>query len=443
MIQIDTPSGEFLQFPTYTDEYFMASPASTRSPSPFRDAHGRVSLPDDVPAGEQRRKPLSRWRRSILPRAKVVLATLFPTLCAWEEKNVWERCLAVVAAPSVLLLTFTLPVAEVPGDDDVAAPALNPEGSPFTGATQEAGRVAYTDVDYERGATDSAGVTPPSPTTRPLPPSSQPGQSTAQLHQIPPKRNDKNGLNLVAEDGYSWNRWLVMVQAFASPLFIILVVWANTGAGPSWLIRPTLVSLIVSLVLLALILLTSSPNRPPRWHALLCFVGFAVSISWISTIAGEVVGVLKALGVILNISDAILGLTIFAVGNSLSDLVANITVAKLGFPFMALSACFGGPMLNILLGIGVSGVYITVRNAREHEQKHPKNELEFKPYLVEIDRSLMVSGVALLVTLVGLLIIVPARGWMMDRVVGSWLMGLWLLATVANVGSEIWLNKTT
>ena len=171
-IRVDTPSGEFLQFPTYTDDYFIASPTSTRSSSPFRDVQRRVPIPEEVPAGGQRRQPLSRWRRSVLPRLRIVLATLFPTLCAWEEKNVWERCLAVVAAPSVLLLTFTLPVAEISGDDsaDGSVPALNLDSSePFTHsasasqAHSESGRVVYTDVDHERGATDSAGVTPPSP----------------------------------------------------------------------------------------------------------------------------------------------------------------------------------------------------------------------------------------------------------------------------------------
>lgn len=101
------------------------------------------------------------------------------------------------------------------------------------------------------------------------------------------------------------------------------------------LFRSTLYSLLVSLVLLAL-LLTTSPHKKPKYHFLLCFLGFVISIAWISTVAGEVVGVLKAFGVILSISEAILGLTIFAVGNSLGDLVADVTVARLGYPVMAL-----------------------------------------------------------------------------------------------------------
>jgi Ca2+/Na+ antiporter len=65
-------------------------------------------------------------------------------------------------------------------------------------------------------------------------------------------------------------------------------------------------------------------------------------------ISNEVVAVLQALGLIMNISDAILGLTIFAIGNSSSDLVADVTVARMGFPNMAIAACFGGPMLSKL-----------------------------------------------------------------------------------------------
>jgi len=149
--------------------------------------------------------------------------------------------------------------------------------------------------------------------------------------------------------------------------------------------------------------------------------------------------VLKALGVILNISDAILGLTIFAVGNSLGDLVADITIAKLGYPVMALSACFGGPMLNILLGVGLSGIYMTVTGAQARHAKHPKKKIKYKPFLVDIDRTLMVSGVALLVTLVGLLVVVPLRGWRMDKVVAWGLILLWLVATIGNVGMEFWI----
>jgi len=100
--------------------------------------------------------------------------------------------------------------------------------------------------------------------------------------------------------------------------------------------------------------------------------------------ADEVVSVLTVLGEIFGLSDAIIGLTIFAIGNSTADLVANLSIAsfapimafsgsfllsfssrrvflpKLTLSFSYFSACFGGPMLNILLGVGFSGAFVTI-----------------------------------------------------------------------------------
>ena len=137
-----------------------------------------------------------------------------------------------------------------------------------------------------------------------------------------------------------WNRWLVVVQIFTGPLFVVIIVWANLAEDLNEpvkvLIKLILYSLLCSLLLLILLLLTTSPNQRPKYHFMFCFLGFVIAIAWISTVAGEVVGVLKAFGVILDISEAILGLTIFAVGNSVGDLVADVTVARLGYPVMAL-----------------------------------------------------------------------------------------------------------
>jgi sodium/potassium/calcium exchanger 6 len=235
-----------------------------------------------------------------------------------------------------------------------------------------------------------------------------------------------------------WNRWLVLLQIFTAPLFVVIIVWANVDEDhhAKSLLLLILTSLVFSLVCLLLILATTTPEHPPKYRPLFCFLGFIVAIAWISTIANEVVGVLKAFGVILSISDAILGLTIFAVGNSLGDLVADVTVAKLGYPVMALSACFGGPMLNILLGIGLSGLYVTIRHGAKNHAKHPHRPMEYKPFELEVSTTLMISGATLLVTLVGLLIFVPLNGWRMDRKVGWGLITLWSLSTIGNVVIE-------
>lgn len=184
-------------------------------------------------------------------------------------------------------------------------------------------------------------------------------------------------------------------------------------------------------------------QAPDPLRPILSFIGFLVGICWISILADEVVSLLKTLGVILNISDSLLGLTIFAVGNSLSDLVADITVARLGYPVMALSACIGGPMLNILLGIGIGGLYMVLHSNIESSTaaiatNAPQNTLpRHSPYKITISRNLMISGLTLLVTLVGLLIVVPLNHWKMDRKIGMGLIVLWSLTTLGNVIVEL------
>lgn len=59
-----------------------------------------------------------------------------------------------------------------------------------------------------------------------------------------------------------------------------------------------------------------------------------------------------------------MGFTVFAVGNCIDDYVVDMTVTKHDHPIMALAACFGGPLLNNLLGLGVSIAYICARESQ-------------------------------------------------------------------------------
>ncbi|KAI9681632.1 MAG: hypothetical protein M1829_000830 [Trizodia sp. TS-e1964] len=460
-------------FPNITDSPLPLSPQESTRPSSLRLPPPSISI-GSTPIGEISDlgpKPIPWWPYSVLPAPDILSSTLFPTLYSWKEKSLWERCLAIIACPSVFLLVITLPVVEIEryeqSDHDLSPqitrhPALREEvllsGNESTSRPGNP-RIIATDSnwgEYQMGVPDfgsdgshlarSALVL--SPRTNEMFPGIE-DEAVDAKKSIPaiarqPQSHEHWPMELEIPTPSSspkeWNRWLVSLQAFTAPSFIVVMVWANSTnelSNLSGLVRPILYSLLASLICLGILVITTSPSEPPRWRFLLCFVGFVVSISWISSIANEVVGVLKAVGVILGISDAILGLTIFAVGNSLGDLVADITVARLGFPVMALSACISSPLMNILLGIGVSGLYLTIRDGRNHHEKHPHKHIKYKPYEIVVSSTLIISAVALLFTLLVLLVAVPLNGWRMNKRIGWGLIAVWSLTTVVNLIVEV------
>jgi sodium/potassium/calcium exchanger 6 len=85
----------------------------------------------------------------------------------------------------------------------------------------------------------------------------------------------------------------------------------------------------------------------------IAFVGFIIAASWIDYIADHLVSLLDFIGIILHIPGSIMGLTILAWGNSMGDLSANMTMARKGLANMAMTACFAGPVFNILVGLGL------------------------------------------------------------------------------------------
>lgn len=80
---------------------------------------------------------------------------------------------------------------------------------------------------------------------------------------------------------------------------------------------------------------------------------------------------------------------------------------------------------------------MTVHDAGKRHHKHPNSPTKYRPYHIEVSTTLLISAVALLVTLVGLLIAVPLNGWKMDRKIGIGLITLWSFATVGNVIVEV------
>ncbi|EIT83138.1 hypothetical protein AFCA_008782 [Aspergillus flavus] len=429
---VESPS---CPFPPFLD---TSNPAHSRAPSirlpPVSSPTEELQVHDSIyENGRPRASSQMQWLFSftsvLLPS---VIRTLFPTLAGWKTKSFWERMLGVIAAPSVLLLTITVPVVEPAQQETSADPVTvvvtsadgGDSGVPAVRLPEDSPLVLAVDhrSTAEQASTGRTG-------------NSQSGQGRQRWDsELPAVQSRPDPSEATPKECCQWLVWL---QIFTGPFFVALIAWTaiDSDLDIRNFLLPSLLSLLLSLVCITGLITSSRHSNPwqfsTAWRPLLAFLGFIVAICWIATIATEVVSLLKTLGVILNISDSLLGLTVFAVGNSLGDLVADITVARLGYPVMALSACFGGPMLNILLGIGLGGLYMTL---------HAKAETvvtDGVPYEITISKVLIISGATLLSTLVGLLIVVPLNKWRMDRKVGWGLVILWCISTLTNVIAEV------
>lgn len=111
----------------------------------------------------------------------------------------------------------------------------------------------------------------------------------------------------------SWNKWLTAIQLMGAPALISFVILSQSLVS-AVIILPILLG--TGLILSITFWLTTSHTRQPRLYWMMCFLGFGVAIVWIFLIANEVVSVLQAIGMALGASEAILGLTIFALVNA-------------------------------------------------------------------------------------------------------------------------------
>ncbi|KAL2490509.1 Cation/calcium exchanger 5 [Abeliophyllum distichum] len=155
-------------------------------------------------------------------------------------------------------------------------------------------------------------------------------------------------------------------------------------------------------------------KEPPKTEQIpVVIVAFVMSVFWISSTAGELLNCLVALGVLLELSPALLGLTVLAWGNSVGDLVADVAVAKAGQPAMAMAGCFAGPMFNMLFGLGTA---LAIQTADVFPEAY---ELRFHV-------SIVVAFVFLLLSLMGSLLVVTWHRFRVPRFWGFCLVGLYI-----------------
>ncbi|KAK2993886.1 hypothetical protein RJ640_025043 [Escallonia rubra] len=147
---------------------------------------------------------------------------------------------------------------------------------------------------------------------------------------------------------------------------------------------------------------------------------FVMSVFWISTMAGELLNCLAALGELLELSPALLGLTVLAWGNSVGDLVADVAVAKAGQPAMAMAGCFACPMFNMLFGLGTA---LVIQTANVYPEA----------YKLHFHVSIAVAFIFLFLSLMGSLLVVTWCRFRVPRFWGFCLVALYVVFIVVSL----------
>lgn len=219
---------------------------------------------------------------------------------------------------------------------------------------------------------------------------------------------------------HEWNKPLSVLHCITGPIFVSYAFgFGVTYIGP--LVVPLWLFIIMAPIS-ALIIFTSSSETPPFYYnAYSSYLGFVVAITWIYTISSEVINLLRAIGIAFDLSSEIMGLTILAWGNCMLDFITNISIARKGLPKMAVAACYGGPLMSHLLGIGLPSLIVLLL-----DPKHP-TKLGSSPLI-------FVMFAFLIIGLVSTVIVTIVLKFRASKGLGIYLIGLYITMAIS-----VWL----
>lgn len=102
-------------------------------------------------------------------------------------------------------------------------------------------------------------------------------------------------------------------------------------------------------------------NTPPKWFLILAVGGVIAGLMWTYILIGALIDMLNLLGVVENLDESFLGLTILAIGNALPDALTTISLVKQGAGTMAISGGYAGQLFGYLVGFGISMLKVTLK----------------------------------------------------------------------------------
>ncbi|KAF9595704.1 hypothetical protein IFM89_003446 [Coptis chinensis] len=229
----------------------------------------------------------------------------------------------------------------------------------------------------------------------------------------------------------NWSKPFAVASVTLAPLLLAVICnFQISDMGFKTRVAIYIVGGLVGIFFGILAFLTTENSNPPQKFLFPWLVGgFVMSVAWSYIIANELVALLVSIGYILGISPAILGLTVLAWGNSLGDLITNVTMALKGGPEgtqVAISGCYAGPIFNLFVGLGVSQIISTWH-------VYPSTVVIAKDVFLLETLAFLVLG------LLWALVILQWRKMKLDRFLGVGLLAIYLgcisLRLVQTLGS--------
>ncbi|KAI0460880.1 hypothetical protein LJB42_001527 [Komagataella kurtzmanii] len=229
-------------------------------------------------------------------------------------------------------------------------------------------------------------------------------------------------------------KWTSLLRLFSFPIILIFSLTIpipdadnnlfiiNLALSPLLLLRRLTYDVMILALFLPVLFVTAQGFlSKTSIKRIISIIGFINSLVFITILTSSVVTILKNFGIIHHINETVLGLTLMALGNSIGDIISNVTLAKIGLPHTGLSACFGSPLLYILLGIGSNGLFLMAKDG--------KSSIEF-----EVDKSLDFSTIGLMaVLLLYIIIMITHDELRINKSLGVVCVLWWVFITGVNV----------
>lgn len=173
--------------------------------------------------------------------------------------------------------------------------------------------------------------------------------------------------------------------------WLIVALWLSPFMWLVYLSKSTWIDVIIAFLIgsgigIGASVFTKELPGPPVWSmgtswpigaSIIALYGLVVGIFWIDILAGELVDLLYCAGTITGIPEAVLGLTVLAWGNSIGDFFTNRSIAKAGKGNMAITACYAGPVFNMLMGLGLGFISFFSTQHRSQASIHVQPQVRF------------------------------------------------------------------